>query len=96
MEIKFLEIAQIEFDDAISYYNYENPGLGNDLLDEVVQAINRISAFPNAWHPLSSRTRRCKVRRFPYGIIYQIRKDTILVLAVAHLHRKPDYWKNRV
>jgi hypothetical protein len=29
MKIKFLEIAQVELDDAIEYYNYESPGLGD-------------------------------------------------------------------
>jgi hypothetical protein len=30
------------------------------------------------------------------GIIYQIREKEILVVAVANLHRKPDYWKDRI
>ena len=96
MKITFLEIAQIELDQAIDYYNSESLGLGDDFLDEVVKALKRIGEFPEAWHRLSVRTRRCQTRRFPYGIIYQIRRDEILVVAVANLHRRPDYWKNRM
>ena len=95
MKIRFLEIAQIELDQAIDYYNYESPGLGDDFLAEVLKTLDRIGEYPEAWHRLSQRTRRCKTRRFPYGIIYQIRGDEIMVVAVANLHWRPDYWKKR-
>jgi plasmid stabilization system protein ParE len=93
MRIRFLEIAQIELDEAIEYYSYESPGLGDVFLTEVLKALDRIGGFPEAWHPCSKRTRRCQTRRFPYGIIYQVRKDEILVVAISNLHRKPEYWK---
>jgi len=96
MRIRFLEIAQMELDDAIEYYNYEVPGLGEAFLTEVLNTLDRIGKYPEAWQPSSKRTRRCQTRRFPYGIMYQIRKDEILVVAIANLHRKPDYWKDRI
>ena len=96
MRIRFLEMAQIELDEAIEYYNYEMSGLGKEFLAEVLNALDRIGEFPEAWHPCSKRTRRCQTRRFPYGIIYQTRKEKILVIAIANLHRKPDYWKDRI
>ena len=96
MQIRLLEIAQIELDDAIEYYNSESHGLGNELLVEVLHALDRIKNFPNAWHPFTETTRRCQLRRFPYGIIYQILDTEILVIAVANLHRNPDYWKDRI
>jgi toxin ParE2 len=96
MRIRFLEIAQIELDDAIEYYNYEVPRLGEAFLNEVLNTLDRIGKYPEAWQPSSKRTRRCQTRRFPYGIMYQIRKDEILVVAISNLHRKPDYWKDRI
>jgi len=96
MRIRFLEIAQIELDEAVAYYNYESPGLGDAFLTEVLKALDRIGTFPEAWYPSSKRTRRCQTPRFPYGIIYQIREDEILVVAVANLHKRPKYWKDRI
>ncbi len=75
MKIDFLEIAQIELDDAIEYYNYEAPGLGDAFLTEVLNALDRIGEFPEAWHPCSKRARRCQTRRFPYGISDQLREQ---------------------
>ncbi len=96
MNITFLEIAQIELDEAIEYYNYESSGLGDDFLTDVLKALDTIGQFPEAWHPCSKRARRCQTRRFPYGIIYQVREEEILVIAIANLHRQPEYWKDRV
>ncbi|MFZ5450936.1 MAG: type II toxin-antitoxin system RelE/ParE family toxin [Thermodesulfobacteriota bacterium] len=96
MRIRFLEIAQIELDEAIHFYNNEASGLGDLFLTEILKSLERIAKFPRSWHPCSKRTRRCQTRRFPYGIIYQIRKEEILVVAIANLHRKPDYWRERI
>ncbi len=96
MEIRFLDIAQFELDEAIVYYNSESDRLGNEFLLEVLNTVERIRHFPKAWHPFSDNTRRCQVRRFPYGVVYQILGAEILVVAIANLHRKPDYWQERV
>ncbi len=96
MQIRLLDIAQIEFDEAIEYYNSASVGLGDSFLLEVLNAIERIEHFPPAWHLFSKNTRRCQLHRFPYGIIYQILDTEILIVAIANLHRKPDYWKERL
>ena len=96
MKISFLDVAQQELDEAIEYYNEEVPDLGNDFLGEVLKALDRIGNHPDAWHPSSERTRRCLLRRFPYGVIYQILEKEILVIAIACLHREPNYWQDRI
>ena len=80
----------------MEYYEAQKPGLGLELFEEVWAAIERIEQYPEAWQPVSPRTRRCQTNRFPYGVIYQIRENEILIVAVAHLHRKPSYWQNRI
>ena len=96
MNIRFLEIAGRELDEAIAYCNHEKEGLGQVFWLDVKHALGNIAAFPSAWHRLSTRSRRCRLRHFPYGLIYQIRQQELLIVAVAHLHRKPDYWKKRM
>jgi toxin ParE2 len=94
--VRFLEVAREELDEAIKYYNDHAPGLGDAFLVETLAAIDRIERFPQAWHRLGENTRRCRLRRFPYSLVYNDEPGKILVLAVAHLHRHPDYWKDRV
>ena len=95
MRITFLDEAQLELDEAIEFYNNESDGLGSVFLQEVLNAIERIANFPNAWHPLSKHTRRCQTRRFPYGLIYTQLDNTILIVSVSNLHRKPNHWGDR-
>ena len=95
MKIEFLDEAQYELDEAIEYYNNEAEGLGDDFLQEIINSSDRIAGYPKAWHPLSQNTRRCQTRRFPYGLIYTILENTILIISVSNLHRKPNHWQNR-
>jgi hypothetical protein len=88
--------AEAEFLDAIEYYEGCKLGLGYEFAIEVHSTIENILSYPNAWTILEDDIRRCQVRRFPYGIVYSQDGDVIFVLAVMHLHRDPDYWKNRV
>ena len=96
MTFSFHPEAEIEFNEAIDYYEDKDRGLGYDFAVEVYATIQRITSFPKAWPTLKGEVRRALVRRFPYGVIYAIEKHEIKVLAVMHLHRKPECWKHRV
>jgi plasmid stabilization system protein ParE len=96
VRVRFLEIAEIELDQAIEWYGAQAPGLGNAFLIEVLSAADRMARFPEAWHLLGEGVRRCRLSRFPYGLIYTSDNNDILVLAVAHMHRRPDYWRDRL
>ena len=96
MSIRLLVPAQTELDDAIAWYAEQAPGLGDAFLIEVLKTLRLVEQFPQAWHSLGPEIRRCRLRRFPYSVVYTLDGPGILVLAVAHQHRKPDYWKNRL
>src|SRR5437016_5009794 len=96
MNVDFLQPAGAEFVAAIAYYNLQSEGLGYEFAAEVKRTLRRIIQYPEAWSALSARTSRCRTSRFPYGIIYQIREETILIVAFMHLHKHPDSWKSRV
>ncbi|MGB0220833.1 MAG: type II toxin-antitoxin system RelE/ParE family toxin [Sinimarinibacterium flocculans] len=95
MTVRLLEPAQAELDDAIRWYDAQAPGLGSAFLVEILDAFRLIESHPQAWHPLSANTRRCRLRRFPYGVVYTDVEGDILVVAIAHLHRHPNYWHDR-
>ena len=96
MNVRFLEAARDDLRDAVAFYEAERPGLGAELVKEVRSAVERITKLPEAWQPLSPNTRRCRTQRFPYGVIYRVMGDEILIAAVAHLHREPGYWMDRL
>ena len=91
---RFTSAALAELKEATLYYEDRENGLGAVFLDEVDATVERILQNPHAWHPLSPRTRRCRTHRFPFGLIYQIRPDEILITSVMDLHRDPSRWRD--
>jgi plasmid stabilization system protein ParE len=92
MRVLFSPHARAELKDAAAHYEMELEGLGRVFKREVRQAASRISAFPYGWTRERGDVRRYVLHRFPYKILYAIEQDYIYILAVAHQHRRPDYW----
>ena len=95
MNYTFHPHAEKEIEEIENYYDSIREVLGNRFRDEIEMTILRILKFPNGWQPLSPIVRRCRLNGFPYGIIYRVKSEEIRLLAVMHLHRKPDYWTDR-
>ena len=96
MNSAFHPEAREEFLAAIDLYNQTEPGLGLDFASEINAAVELIEAFPNAWTLVDFEIHRCLVRRFPYALLYAVEKDMVMIYAVMHVHRDPDYWKSRL
>jgi len=95
MKYRFHPEAGEELKQAAAYYKNIRQTLGRHFLAEIREAIGRVVENPLAWTSYINETRRCLVRRFPYGLVYAIEEDHILFLAVMHLRRKPGYWVYR-
>ena len=96
MRARFLEAARQDLREAALYYESQRPGLGKEFREEVRSTVERIKALPDAWQLLGENTRRCRTRRFPYGVIYQARAEEVVIVAVAHLHQEPSRWRDRL
>jgi plasmid stabilization system protein ParE len=95
MRVIFTSIARQELEDAVRYYELEYSGLGRRFKEEVKKAALRVANYPNAWSIERGDVRKCLLHKFPYKLMYSVEEDHILVIAVAHQHRKPDYWAGR-
>lgn len=73
-------------------------GLGNDFISEVDNAVETVREMPLVWAitDKSQEIRRYIIHRFPYCLIYRIQGSVIIIYAVMHLSRHPDYWRNRL
>jgi len=90
-----LQQAFEELNDAISYYEEQQAGLGVRLKDEIDRHVSWILDNPAVPRIRRGGYRRVNLKAFPYYIAYTIRKDTLWILALAHNHRKPEYWIGR-
>ena len=62
---------------------------------ELDTAIDRIAEAPSRWPEYLEGTRRYVMRRFPYLVVYRVMLDRVQVVAIAHGHRRPGYWRSR-
>ncbi len=92
---RFHPDAESEMIEAAAYYEAQQPDLGRRFLASVQDAVNRISVRPGLYPIVDLDVRRCLVKTFPFGVLFRERPDKIVIMAIMHLHRDPDYWKNR-
>ena len=96
MDVKFLAPARDELKLAIAFYEKSSVGLGSRFLNEVKGSISRIVKNPQAWSLLDGKIRRCRLQRFPYGIVYAIASCAIVIVSAMHLHRHPQSWQKNL
>ena len=95
MVATFNELAEAELNDAIDYYETEQPGLGAAFLAEIRRSTAAILEYPEASPIIGGVVRRRLWERFPYALLDEHHVDQIRVLAVMHLTRRPGYWVGR-
>lgn len=95
MNFQFHPEAETEFLAAIDWYAARSPSLGADFAAEIHAAIQRAVAMPVAWTSIDKEIHRVLAHRFPYGVLYAQREESIYILAVMHLRREPEYWRER-
>ena len=95
--IESLQLASTEFEAAIRWYEERRRGLGADFYDAVLGTITLIEGQPEIGTVVRGEesTRRVLVSRFPYQVVYHLTPTQIVIVAVPHLKRRPNYWKTR-
>lgn len=81
---------------AIRWHAAQRPGLGDEFVSEVEEAVQRAREAPETGSPHLYGTRRMLVERFHYDVVFLVREPLVLVVAVAHQRRKPGYWRRRL
>lgn len=89
MTVRILPPAREEFLEAVGFYESEAAGLGQEFIDEFERAVALIASNPELGSLYRSDTRRKILRRFPFQIIYEVRVDHLMIVAVAHERKRP-------
>lgn len=95
-QVSFHEEADAEMVEAAQYYEKRAFGLGASFLDAVEEAIDKLSADPEAYQLVGNQIRQKLLQRFPFSILYAVQDNRIRIVAVAHHKRRPGYWRSRL
>jgi len=99
--MRVLMEAREEAEAAAQRYENQQQGLGERFLESLARALEHVEEQPQLFPLLETlktrrEVRRSILRRFPYMVVYEIRPQETLVLAVAHVRRRPNYWRRRL
>jgi toxin ParE1/3/4 len=95
MRYEFHSEALAEYEASTEYYVALDPAVAERFVAAVNDAIDRILDSPTRWRIIDEDVRRCLTHVFPYGILYTLESDFVLIVAVMHCSREPGYWKSR-
>jgi plasmid stabilization system protein ParE len=88
--------AELDVESSALWYERQQPRLGSRFLDALSEVFARITENPLQFRQLERGVRRALLPRFPYGIYFVPEPNRVVVLAVLHLQRDPEAWKNRM
>ena len=96
-----LDKAEDELVAAQQWYETQRSGLGQEFRSAIDEAMERLLKAPLAASPIvnvpaSMGARQVLVKRFPYSIIFIDHDQDLWVVAFAHHHRRPGYWRGRL
>lgn len=96
MTSRFVSAAEEEFANAGAFYEARRDGLGDEFFESIRAAVILLEEIPEIGTPIDSRYRSLLVHRFPFRIIYRVTPGEIVIVAVAHQSRRPEYWRDRI
>jgi plasmid stabilization system protein ParE len=88
-------LAQADLDDAATWYESQQSGLGSRFLDAVDHVLNRVRETPLQFPSVSAGVRRALLQTFPYAVYFRDTEQAVVILAVLHLRRDPRVWRGR-
>jgi toxin ParE1/3/4 len=87
--------AERELAESVAYYESKETGLGWRFRTEVVEAVGWIERNAELPRLRPKGYRRRNLQAFPHYIAYVIRGEAIWIVAIAHGHRRPEFWLDR-
>lgn len=96
MRVQLANGAQRDFAEGLRWYRKRSDWAAEGFIDETNRAITRLVQDPERNRQIRPNVRALRIKRYPYSLIYLIQPGTIIIVAIAHEKRRPDYWKRRL
>jgi toxin ParE1/3/4 len=95
MKYVFHPDALAEYAETVKYYANQNRKIAQAFINSIEDTVYRIRESATRYPEIDEDVRRCMARKFPYAVLYTTEQDYLLIIAVMHCSREPNYWKNR-
>ena len=96
MRVRFLRPAEDEYLQALQNYTSQSVALGVAFIDDLDHAVQLLTDYPQIGAPYEGDTRRLLLRRFHHSLVYELRPDEVVILAVPHHSQRPESWRKHI
>lgn len=96
LKVDFTTEANLDIDSIFNWYEDQQSNLGFDFIFELDTVISIIKYNPKLFSEKRKNIRRALIRKFPYGVYFTIRNQSIIILMVIHQKRSPKIWQQRI
>jgi len=93
--IEFLQGAQVDFDESFDWYARRSARAAIGFSLAVDNAIDSITAGPVRFPTTYAGGRYCRLKKYPFTVVFRDYSDRLVIVAIAHGKRRPGYWRNR-
>jgi len=93
--IKFHPEADIEMIDSALFYETQQNNLGKRFLSNIQDSLKNIQINPCLYPIIYLDIRRCITKTFPFNVLFRINSENIVIVAIMHHSKNPNYWKYR-
>ena len=94
--VEYLPDALLDLAESAAWYEEKQAGLGARLHDAVQLTVKKLQRYPQLGAPRPRNSRKWRVTRFPYSVVYRETTEMIFIIAIAHAKRREDYWVSRL
>lgn len=95
-EIEFHPDAIREIREAIEWYRQRDKGVATEFRTLIKSAEELVQRSPESWAAYLLETHGFRFHKFPFVLVYVIRAQRVVIVALAHTKRKPGYWRERI
>lgn len=88
-------LAKNDIQEIVDYYDRLAPKITDKFLDDLYADLELLQGNPNLFQLKYCETRVRYMKKFPFGVHYMVKEDTVIVLAVLHTSRNPKIWEER-
>lgn len=93
---RFLSVAEQDLVESMEFYESRQLGLAIRFHDELFRIILLLRNSPKIGTMIDANFRSFSLDKFPFSIVYRLEEDTLIVVAIAHHSRHPEYWRDRI
>jgi plasmid stabilization system protein ParE len=93
--VKVSSAAEQDFTEALTWYIERSVQAAERFEAEFQNALQSIAADPQRFPRCGDNLRYASLRRYPFQVIFRELGNHLLIIAVAHAKRDPEYWSGR-